>query len=151
TSTETRSFRYNYSKALSMYISLKVLAVNFSYLVGDNGEIILSLGSLTEGCFRELQLLCLEEDLSIVMSLYEGDEEEILPDSTWRKAREICPYMKVYMAIYSIPQHDLLKKFLSPSMPLCSFHLSSGLNAEPFCWQVDITLRTFICWYSLLL
>ena len=88
----------SYLTALSLYTNLRVLAVNFSYLIGNDGETLLSLGSITEGYFRELQLLCLKEDLSIITSLFE-QEEEILPDSTWRKAREKCPYMRVYMVI----------------------------------------------------
>ncbi|XP_049940797.1 uncharacterized protein LOC126416959 [Schistocerca serialis cubense] len=120
--------------ALSRLSGLVVLSLRYSHVSDACGVALLCVGAVARGNLRELQLLCEERDLPDRERVWEVGGLQggcRIPESTWREVCRCCPKLTVKIVICNVPCYDQIRLFLSRSMPLKSFHLTTGIDKGP--------------------
>lgn len=124
---KNNTLRKIYMIALNGLVHLTVLSVNYKLLGDGTGDTLMSIGSVTMGKLKQLELLCQMEDLPSPSSkLYHENACHAIPDHIWGKVKKYCPYLKVRMVCLSMSTYEVTKMFVTKSIPLSSIHFDNG-------------------------
>lgn len=140
---KNETLRQIYMIALNGLTHLTVLSVNYKLLGDGTGETLMSIGSVTKGNLKQLELLCQMEDLpSSPSELYYENACHAIPDHIWGKVKKYCPDLQVRMVCISMSNYEVTNMFVTKSIPLSSIHFDNG-----FCCTL---IRPQIMFFSVL-
>ncbi|XP_028033028.1 uncharacterized protein LOC114245175 [Bombyx mandarina] len=117
-------------QSLGVMKELRMLALEYSHIADGTGGALISLLPVLKRPNFRLQLICRENHVPGRTNAALGVGGYNIPDTAWRRVSIACPDLYLFMAFDRIWDNDNVRRFLSPSIPLCETHLHIGIHVK---------------------